>query len=154
MHMEALRALLANPIRKTRRRVVFTGHSLGGACAILLRHRLCSEMRDTDLFERSYVYTFGAPLVFARHNDAPALPLAASDFARVHCFVHNTDLVPRLLGSEAMRALVARHESKLPDSSRERLQTAQNYVPVGNWYFCTWSTKVSGRSFDRTRGER
>jgi pimeloyl-ACP methyl ester carboxylesterase len=73
--------------------VVVTGHSLGGALAVLLARRLAETQRQVVA-----VYTFGMPrpglAVFAEAYKASALP------SRTYRLVHGDDIVPTVAPSE------------------------------------------------------
>jgi hypothetical protein len=79
---------------------VLTGHSLGGGGAILCHNyiRMFGKYKNN----RMITITFGAPLVVA-----PKLGMWSETMQKVskevHCFVHNADVVPRLLGNEYMK---------------------------------------------------
>ena len=77
--------------------VIFTGHSLGGALAVLGAYFLA---QDPSNFNVSHIYTIGAPRVcndnFASSFYAPFLTVPS--MARM---VHNADIVPHVLIEDA-----------------------------------------------------
>ncbi|KNC82711.1 hypothetical protein SARC_05012 [Sphaeroforma arctica JP610] len=88
---------------KSIKQLYITGHSLGGAYALLCGARiLMSKQHLLPPGVSVKVVTFGAPLVFARNAlEDKALPtaLTAAMKGRTFNFVFGCDVVPRLLGT-------------------------------------------------------
>jgi hypothetical protein len=95
------------------KRLIFTGHSLGGGCAILARFYMQTAGHGLALEHvRMRAIAFGAPLVLSANpsrgapgtrqeldeDGAGVVQALASD---VVTFVHGKDIVPRLLGPKA-----------------------------------------------------
>lgn len=99
--------LVWEPIKNAvigKKRLVFTGHSLGGALAMLSYVRLVKGKDATaELKANVNCFTFGAPLVLRT-----AAPNATSgvDSTKIHNFVHHYDIVPRILAKIPTRVLV------------------------------------------------
>jgi triacylglycerol lipase len=94
----ALHAVWADVLRSidgigTRMPVVFTGHSLGGALAILAGSRLLADRRESA----DAIYTFGAPRVGGARF-ATAFNASLGD--RTFRLVHGHDIVPTVPPSE------------------------------------------------------
>jgi len=82
-HLETIQNV---PIKK----LIVTGHSLGGACAIIFSLLLSQKEDIWNKFEKKVVITFGAPLVSSKVVDI-------IDYKIIN-IVNVYDLVPRLLG--------------------------------------------------------
>jgi len=74
----------------------FTGHSLGGAIAILLA-LMCKQWNSKQFAYKS-TFTFGAPNLFYENE----LDLEIIDENSIYLFVNKMDIVPRLLGSSTI----------------------------------------------------
>mmetsp|Transcript_19324 Transcript_19324/g.30216 ORF Transcript_19324/g.30216 Transcript_19324/m.30216 type:complete len:243 (+) Transcript_19324:195-923(+) len=88
-------------------RLIFTGHSYGGGCALLLRlHVLHAEhwLETLKSVQSVEAVTFGACHVFGN-----CTPEGAELLEEVHrttrCYVHQGDVVPRLLGPKSGQLL-------------------------------------------------
>jgi len=116
--------------------ICLTGHSLGGAYATLLyfmleRERHFNPELSRRLGERTVIQcvTFGAPVVTHSHEDEESLRAFVDSFAplaNIHHFVHDCDVVPRLLGGKLHRSVI--------QSSGDMSET-KNYIPLGRFYF-------------------
>eukprot|EP01059_Diplonema_ambulator_P021500 TRINITY_DN3571_c0_g1_i3.p1 TRINITY_DN3571_c0_g1~~TRINITY_DN3571_c0_g1_i3.p1 ORF type:complete len:859 (+),score=268.32 TRINITY_DN3571_c0_g1_i3:2-2578(+) len=82
-------------------RVTLTGHSLGGATAILLATFL--DVSDIDGVCVESVFTYGAPNILNIKEWDGTQPILKE--VNVHQYVNERDLVPRALGSSLMRKL-------------------------------------------------
>mmetsp|Transcript_2740 Transcript_2740/g.9175 ORF Transcript_2740/g.9175 Transcript_2740/m.9175 type:complete len:161 (-) Transcript_2740:918-1400(-) len=98
-------------------RVVFTGHSYGGGCAMVLalRSLLDTEWRDMLWNSRIdlQIVVFGAPLVFGDPCTEEGMKILETLSNRLRCYVHQCDVVPRLLGrqSSALLRLLSENQS-------------------------------------------
>mmetsp|Transcript_2747 Transcript_2747/g.9208 ORF Transcript_2747/g.9208 Transcript_2747/m.9208 type:complete len:221 (-) Transcript_2747:918-1580(-) len=99
------------------KRVVFTGHSYGGGCAMVLalRSLLDTEWRDMLWNSRIdlQIVVFGAPLVFGDPCTEEGMKILETLSNRLRCYVHQCDVVPRLLGrqSSALLRLLSENQS-------------------------------------------
>jgi hypothetical protein len=103
-------------------RLMFTGHSLGGAYATTMlllarKHRQFLPVARSGGRIPTACVTFGAPLVLAR-STAEDL-----DLRGLTCFVHGFDVVPRLLGERG----VLEHLASLTSRGRELAQAASKW---------------------------
>ncbi|EGD81919.1 hypothetical protein PTSG_02605 [Salpingoeca rosetta] len=95
-----VRLLHGSPGDKKKYRLVFCGHSLGGALAQLVALRVLLECHQRDDRRNVHVVTFGAPLVgdraFAQQFERE---IGGADVAHSNCrfHVYNNDIVPRVL---------------------------------------------------------
>eukprot|EP00756_Hemistasia_phaeocysticola_P038989 Hpha_TRINITY_DN16792_c3_g3::TRINITY_DN16792_c3_g3_i1::g.77326::m.77326 len=97
--LPALRAVRSGDVT----RVHFTGHSLGGATAILLACFLAVAGREEGL-ELASLHTFGAPNLFVLEEwpqDIAFLPTSVVQ----HQYVNGRDVVPRALGSPVIQKI-------------------------------------------------
>jgi len=152
----AINAVLAQrKADKQLRSVTLTGHSLGGAYAVLvysmLRGKSFKKTKNSDFSSKTYldvpmeVYTYGAPNILGRkggwNND-----LKAND-ANVHNFIHNYDLVPRLLGTKTLATMIKTLLKVMPPEMQKArelldgfadnrvLNHMSEYYVYGHYYF-------------------
>eukprot|EP01087_Luapelamoeba_hula_P011300 TRINITY_DN3053_c0_g1_i1.p1 TRINITY_DN3053_c0_g1~~TRINITY_DN3053_c0_g1_i1.p1 ORF type:complete len:362 (+),score=68.87 TRINITY_DN3053_c0_g1_i1:751-1836(+) len=137
-------------------KLTITGHSLGGAYAILL---YMSLVRDSIAKpDETDCYTFGAPPVLAPPDDF-APPFSGKWHTSlhemedsIHNFVHAFDIVPRLLGNgvgpkvlsmlSVVDSLQISHYCAAAKDS-EFIRNTELYQPFGNFYFIMQSAVAS-----------
>jgi Lipase (class 3) len=112
------------------------GHSLGGAYASLVYYLLERDRHfDPDtahgVLGRVPIecVTFGAPVITHSHESEESLRVFVDSFAplaNIHHFVHDCDVVPRLLGGKLHRSVI--------QSSGDMSET-KHYIPLGRFYF-------------------
>jgi Lipase (class 3) len=133
--------------------ILMAGHSKGGSSALMLYTLLCHERlhgREPNApVERMWIFTFGAPIIFhsAEARSIGELAEHASswlDLRRVFNFVHENDVVPRILGgqyhrhyfgakasSAAAKAQSSGASASSSPSSLNAHQETQNYHALG-----------------------
>jgi hypothetical protein len=106
---------------------VLTGHSLGGGLATMLYTYMKTKSEYQN--NRMIVVTFGAPLVLAPSDNGwpEALQSISKD---VHNFVHNADIIPRVLGNENVKLLPMFANVSAAVSSLTRVKVSYNMDPL------------------------
>lgn len=95
---------IRNAVERGVDKIIFTGHSLGGACAKLGLFYMHTASHGVDLpaGTRMRAITYGAPMVFYPKADAGGEDGSGAILARLQphilTFVNQKDIVPRLLG--------------------------------------------------------
>lgn len=114
--------------------VVLTGHSKGGSTALVWFLHLLREKPEGIDLNKLRIITFGSPMVTHSYYSAESmyehlaeLFLAAPE-ARVLHFVHECDCVPRSIGGQYSKELLA--SSKNPDTDRPQLRESIRYHPL------------------------
>ncbi|EGD78492.1 hypothetical protein PTSG_09189 [Salpingoeca rosetta] len=117
-----VRLLHGSPGDRKKYRLVFCGHSLGGAVAQLVALRVLLECHQHDDRRNVHVMTFGAPLVgdsaFAQQFERE---IGGADVAHSNCrfHVYSNDIVPRVL------TMLTRAFSSQADASKRSSLVAQ-----------------------------
>ena len=132
------------------RRLLVTGHSKGGALAVLAALKL-ANLGAAELMPASVV-SFGAPRV---GNPSFAAAYQASLGGRTWRFENRDDLVPHLPPSRtfwntlADRLLPGSHPNSVPHQPR-----AEDYVAVGQLHFIDWTGRLRTENNAGLRAER
>ena len=91
--------------------IIFCGHSLGGAYAVLVRtlwicnkdklHKSRPSLRK--IYRKVRVVTFGSPLIFSVEDGDAAESIHPELHEEARAYVNGADLIPRLFGNKAAR---------------------------------------------------
>ncbi|KAK9785870.1 hypothetical protein WJX73_003445 [Symbiochloris irregularis] len=108
------------------KRLLFTGHSLGGGTAVCALVHLSFDTNNTQRLELQGVVTFGAPLVLHKTDLTEDMKRSMGD---MHHVVNDMDIVPRLLG----KALKRSHRVLLYLGTGELSKIAKAFHPFGRF---------------------
>lgn len=88
---------LKNFAKSKKKRLVFCGHSLGGAVAFLCGIHCMISKTNEDEFENSIkIITFGQPLVFRKENESKLDKLLMNRKDQMLLFMNEGDIVPEV----------------------------------------------------------
>jgi hypothetical protein len=114
-----------------KKRVVFTGHSVGGGIAICMAF----YFRGNSILEEDQykVYAFGSPQIL--DSIVPSWSKIISETeanSQINCFVNGWDIVPRVLGNRESAGVA----SFIRDSEGKTLDVhivSDRYIPIGRY---------------------
>eukprot|EP01102_Stenamoeba_stenopodia_P017989 TRINITY_DN6537_c0_g1_i2.p1 TRINITY_DN6537_c0_g1~~TRINITY_DN6537_c0_g1_i2.p1 ORF type:complete len:464 (-),score=97.68 TRINITY_DN6537_c0_g1_i2:147-1538(-) len=117
--------------------LVVTGHSLGGGYATLLYLYLSVDPQMAPYVSKMTLYTFGAPAVLHCNPEVSEDQFLAElrqyiNVESMHMFVHSTDIVPRLLGTNLTEKLCGLVGIKLGEN--QHVERMKYFRHAGNYY--------------------